>query len=97
MAQAFQQLPLNKLITSDANVRRTCRLNGVSELASSIKAHGLLQNFTVRRVTKGKSKTVLFEVIAGGRRLTALKSLVKASSSEKTAVFPATYYSEMEH
>lgn len=83
MSQAIQNIPLNKLINSDANVRRTNRMNGVAELASSITAHGLLQNLTVRRVTKGKDKTVLFEVIAGGRRLAALKSLVKAKQMKK--------------
>jgi ParB family chromosome partitioning protein len=78
MTQALQLLLLNKLITSDANVQRTGRMNGVSESASSINAHGLLQNLTVRHVTKSKNKTVLFEVVAGGRCLAALKSLVKA-------------------
>jgi len=85
MTQAIQQIPLTKLIASDANVRRTGRTNGVRELAASIKAHGLLQNLTVRKVTKGKTKAVLFEVIAGGRRLSALKSLVKQKAIRKDA------------
>jgi ParB-like chromosome segregation protein Spo0J len=51
MTQALQQIPLTKLIVSDANVRRTGRMNGVGELAASIKAHGLLQNLTVRLLT----------------------------------------------
>jgi ParB family transcriptional regulator, chromosome partitioning protein len=83
MTQAIQHIQLNKLIPSDANVRHTGRMNGVSELASSIKAHGLLQNLTVRRITKGKNKAVFYEVVAGGRRLAALKSLVKAKHLKK--------------
>ena len=58
MRQAIQQIQLSKLIPSDANVRHTGRMNGVGELAASIKAHGLLQNLTVRRVTKGKKQEV---------------------------------------
>lgn len=83
MSQPLQQISLAKLIPSDANVRRTGRMNGVAELAASIKAHGLLQNLTVRRVFRGKDKTVLFEVVAGGRRLAALKALVKAKHLKK--------------
>jgi ParB family transcriptional regulator, chromosome partitioning protein len=88
MTQAIQQLQLNKLIPSDANVRHTGRTNGIGELAASIKAHGLLQNLTVRRITKGRSKTVLYEVVAGGRRLAALKSLVKAKHLKKDSRIP---------
>lgn len=83
MTLAIQQIPLSKLIPSDLNVRRTNRDAGVKELAASIEAHGLIQNLTVRKVLKGKSKAVLFEVVAGGRRLAALKSLVKKKAIKK--------------
>lgn len=88
MSLAIQQIPLSKLIPSNLNVRRTNRDAGVKELAASIEAHGLIQNLTVRKVVKGKSKAVLFEVVAGGRRLAALKSLVKKKAIRKDDRFP---------
>lgn len=88
MTLAIQQIPLSKLIPSDLNVRRTNRDAGVRELAASIEAHGLIQNLTVRKVTKGRSKAVLFEVVAGGRRLAALKSLVKKKAVRKDDRIP---------
>jgi ParB family chromosome partitioning protein len=66
----IQMIPLNKLIPSPANVRKTGSGAGIEELAASIAAHGLLQNLQVRPAPKGK-----FEVVAGGRRLAALKRL----------------------
>jgi ParB family chromosome partitioning protein len=66
----IQMIPLNKLILSPANVRKTGGGAGIEELAASIAAHGLLQNLQVRPAAKGK-----FEVVAGGRRLAALKRL----------------------
>lgn len=69
-------IPLNQLVPSAANVRRTSPNVRVEELAASIAAHGLLQNLTVRQATNGK-KAARYEVIAGGRRLAALKLLAK--------------------
>jgi len=66
----IQMIPLNKLIPSPANVRKTGTGIGIDELAASIAAHGLLQNLQVRPGPKGR-----FEVVAGGRRLAALKLL----------------------
>lgn len=54
--------PLNKLVPSPANARKTDALTGIEELAASIKAHGLLQNLQVRATTGGK-----FEVVASPR------------------------------
>ena len=68
----IQMIPLNKLIPSPANVRKTGSGSGIDELAASIKAVGLLQNLAVRPAAKGK-----YEVVAGGRRLAALKLLAK--------------------
>jgi ParB family chromosome partitioning protein len=75
----IQMIPLNKLVPSPANVRKTGALIGIEELAASIAAHGLLQNLQVRPGDKGK-----FEVVAGGRRLAALKRLVKGRVIGKT-------------
>ena len=41
-------IPLNDLVPSAANVRRTTPNVRIEELAASIAAHGLLQNLTVR-------------------------------------------------
>lgn len=70
-------IPLSKLVASAANVRKTHVNASIDELAASIEHHGLLQNLTVRP-TKSKKKE--YEVIAGGRRLAALKLLAKRKS-----------------
>lgn len=88
MTYAIQEIPLTKLIASSANVRRTGRTANIGELAASIEAHGLLQNLTVRPVMNGKKKPDAFEVIAGGRRLAALKSLAKRKALPANAVIP---------
>lgn len=76
----IQMIPLNRLVPSSANVRKTGRAVGIEELAASIKAHGLLQNLQVRPASKDR-----FEVVAGGRRLAALKLLAKQKQLAKDA------------
>jgi ParB family chromosome partitioning protein len=79
-------IPLNKLSASDHNVRRTGRTLGLDALAASIAAHGLLQNLTVIPVRARNGKeTGKYQVIAGGRRLAALKALAEASTIAKDA------------
>ena len=73
-------IPLNQLVPSLANVRKIGADTGIEELAASIDAHGLLQNLQVQDSAKGK-----FEVVAGGRRLKALKLLVKRKKMAKNA------------
>jgi len=75
---SITMIPLSKLIPSTANVRKTGATAGIAELAASIKAHGLLQNLQVRAAEGGK-----FEVVAGRRRLAALKSLARNKDIEK--------------
>lgn len=65
-------IPLNKLTVWNGNVRKTGVSDGIEELAASIAAHGLLQAPIVRRVKGGK-----FAVVAGQRRLLALKLLAE--------------------
>jgi ParB family chromosome partitioning protein len=89
----IQNLPLNKLTTSSRNVRRTNPAEGVEELAASILAHGLLQNLTVIPAAKAKAKGN-FEVIAGGRRLAALKLLAKEMKLDKNAPIPCAVLAE---
>jgi ParB family chromosome partitioning protein len=76
-------IPLSKLIPSAANVRKTGATTGIIELAASIKAHGLLQNLQVRSAEGGK-----FEVVAGRRRLAALKRLARNKDIEKLVEIP---------
>ncbi len=76
-------IPLTKLVESDDNVRRDNRKGAISELAASIRSVGLLQGLVVRAADKGKHA-----VIAGGRRLRALKMLAKAGDIEKNAPIP---------
>lgn len=79
----IQTIPLNKLVHSKANVRKTGADEGIGELAASIAAVGLRQNLNVRGADKGR-----FEVVAGGRRLRALKTLVKEGLLAKDAGIP---------
>ena len=72
---SIQQIPLNRLTTSPLNVRKKDRKVDIDALAASILAHGLLQNLNV--VASNDDK---FEVVAGGRRLAALKALVKVGA-----------------
>jgi ParB family chromosome partitioning protein len=75
MSNTLVQIPLNKLSASPLNVRKKDRKADIDALAASILAHGLLQNLNV--VLKEEDR---YEVVAGGRRLAALKALVKAGA-----------------
>jgi ParB family transcriptional regulator, chromosome partitioning protein len=74
----IQRIPLNKLVESEDNVRRTERKRGIEALAASIAAHGLLQNLTVTARDAGK-----YAVVAGARRHAALKLLVRQGARAK--------------
>ncbi len=64
-------IPLTKLTLSPRNARKTGGRD-VSDLAANIAAQGLLQNLIV---TAGHGESDAYEVIAGGRRLSALQLL----------------------
>ncbi|BCH05685.1 chromosome partitioning protein ParB (plasmid) [Mesorhizobium sp. 131-2-5] len=66
-------IPLGKLVPSKGNVRRVNSEAGRAELAASIEAHGLIHNLVTRKAAKGAK----FEVVAGGRRLGALRLLME--------------------
>jgi ParB family transcriptional regulator, chromosome partitioning protein len=74
----IQMIPLNQLVPSPSNVRKTGAKNGVEALAANIAALGLLQNLQVRPTEAEK-----FEVVAGSRRLAALKILAKQKAVAK--------------
>lgn len=66
----YQLIEIKKLDRSPSNVRKTDSHAALEELKASILAHGLMQNLVVVPAKKGK-----FQVIAGGRRLEALRQL----------------------
>ncbi|HZI72894.1 MAG TPA: ParB N-terminal domain-containing protein, partial [Gemmatimonadales bacterium] len=84
-----RDIPLNKLVLSQANVRRIKASVSVDELAEDIARRGLLQSLSVRPVRDGHGQeTGTFEVPAGGRRFQALQLLVKQKWLAKTAPVP---------
>ena len=66
-------IPLTKLSVASENVRRTDKKGGIEGLAESIAAEDLLQNLVVFQTEAGR-----YRVVAGGRRLAALKLLARA-------------------
>jgi len=81
-------IPLNKLVRSEHNVRKTGG-ESIEDLAASILAHGLLHNLTVveQRNHKGSSSGK-YEVVAGGRRYAALQRLAKEKKLPKSFGVP---------
>ncbi|MGP6112215.1 ParB/RepB/Spo0J family partition protein [Pseudomonas aeruginosa] len=71
-AQNLILVPLLQLRPSRRNVRKTAG-QSIDALAASIARVGLLQNLTVILASDGEH----YEVVAGGRRLAALKLLAK--------------------
>lgn len=89
VTEVVRSIPLSKLTPSEANVRRTNTDVELGELTASIKAHGLLQNLTVKAVRRENGKlTGTFEVIAGGRRLLALRQLADENHVEQDYPVP---------
>jgi ParB family chromosome partitioning protein len=97
MAKAFQKItlsasrdiPFNKLVLSQSNVRRLKSGVLIEELADDIARRTLLQSLSVRPVLGADgAETGMFEVPAGGRRYRALELLVKQKRLAKTAPVP---------
>ena len=73
-----RDIPFDKLVLSQANVRRIKAGVSVEELAEDIARRGLLQSLNVRPVVDADGvETGTFEIPAGGRRFQALSLLVK--------------------
>jgi ParB family chromosome partitioning protein len=97
MAKAVQKItlsrsrdiPFNKLVLSQSNVRRVKAGVSIEQLAESIAQRTLLQSLNVRAVLDGEgNETGMFEVPAGGRRYRALELLVKQKRLAKTQPVP---------
>jgi ParB family chromosome partitioning protein len=97
MAKAVQKIklspsrdiPFNKLVLAQSNVRRTKAGISVEDLAEDIGRRGLLQSLNVRPILDADGQeTDMWEVPAGGRRYRALELLVKQKRLAKTAPIP---------
>ncbi|UCI09483.1 ParB/RepB/Spo0J family partition protein [Mesorhizobium sp. B1-1-8] len=86
---ASRDIPFNKLVLSQSNVRRIKRGETIEDLAGSIARRGLLQSLNVRPVLDAEgNETGIFEVPAGGRRYRALELLVRQKRMAKTEPVP---------
>jgi ParB family chromosome partitioning protein len=86
---ASRDIPFNKLVLSQSNVRRIKAGVSIEELAEDIARRTLLQSITVRPVLDADgSETGMFEIPAGGRRYRALELLVKQKRLARTAPIP---------
>jgi ParB family chromosome partitioning protein len=84
-----RDIPFNKLVLSQSNVRRVRAGVSVEELAESIARRGLIQSLHIRPVLDAEGvETGMFEVPAGGRRFRALELLVKQKRLAKIAPVP---------
>jgi ParB family chromosome partitioning protein len=97
MAKAVQKItlspscdiPFNKLVLSQSNVRRMKAGISIEDLAEDIARRTLLQSLNVRPILDAdEQETGMFEVPAGGRRYQALALLVKQKRLAKTAPVP---------
>ncbi|EJC71751.1 LOW QUALITY PROTEIN: putative transcriptional regulator [Rhizobium leguminosarum bv. trifolii WSM2012] len=97
MAQAIEKItlsvgrdiPFNKLVLSEQNVRRTKAGVSIEDLADDIARRGLLTSLNVRAEVDGEGKeTGFFRIPAGGRRYRALELLVSRKRLAKTAGIP---------
>ncbi|MGA7808777.1 ParB/RepB/Spo0J family partition protein [Bradyrhizobium sp.] len=84
-----RDIPFNKLVLSQSNVRRVKAGISIEQLAESIAQRTLLQSLSVRAVVDAEgNETGMFEVPAGGRRYRALELLVKQKRMAKTQPVP---------
>lgn len=84
-----RDIPFNKLVLSQSNVRRVKAGVSVDELAESIARRGLIQSLHVRPVLDADGvETGMFEVPAGGRRYRALELLAKQKRLARTTPVP---------
>ncbi|WP_372089406.1 ParB/RepB/Spo0J family partition protein [Tistrella mobilis] len=86
---ASRDIPFNKLVLSQSNVRRVKAGVSIEELAEDIARRGLLQSLNVRPVVDSDgSETGMFEIPAGGRRYRALELLARKKRLARTTPVP---------
>ena len=92
---ASRDIPFNKLVLSQSNVRKVKAGVSIEELAEDIARRTLLSSITVRPVLDDDgAETGMFEIPAGGRRYRALELLVKQRRLNKTAPVPCIVRTE---
>lgn len=86
---ASRDIPFDKLVLSQSNVRRIKAGVSIEELAEDIARRTLLQSLTVRPVVdEAGQDTGMYEIPAGGRRYRALEFLVRQKRLAKDAPIP---------
>lgn len=86
---ASRDIPFNKLMLSQSNVRHVKAGVSIEELAEDIARRTLLSSITVRPVLdENDAETGMYTIPAGGRRFRALELLVKQKRMNKTALVP---------
>ncbi|MBX9841310.1 MAG: chromosome partitioning protein ParB [Xanthobacteraceae bacterium] len=85
-----RDIPFNKLVLSESNVRRTRPEAELDELTHDIdRREDLVQGLNVRAILDADgNETGVFEVPAGGRRYRAVERLVKAKRFPKDGLVP---------
>jgi ParB family chromosome partitioning protein len=90
-----RDIPFNRLLLSQANVRRIKAGVSIEELAEDIARRTLVQSLTVRPVLDESGvETGMFEIPAGGRRYRALELLVKQKRLTRTTPIPCIVRTE---
>ena len=75
---AIRDIPLCRLALAPENVRKTPPDEAAdTQLIASIKSHGLLENLVARADDPAEDGAERYAVVAGGRRLAALKALAE--------------------
>ncbi|MER9558176.1 ParB/RepB/Spo0J family partition protein [Mesorhizobium sp. M0323] len=86
---AAENIPYDKLMLSQKNVRRIKDRVSIEQLAEDIGRRKLIQSLNVRPVLDGEGEeTGTFEVPAGGRRYLALGILIKQKRLAKNELIP---------
>lgn len=92
---ASRDIPFDRLVLSQSNVRRIKAGVSIEELADDIARRTLLQSLTVRPVLDDRgAETGMFEIPAGGRRYRALELLVQRKQLARTAPVPCVVRTE---
>ena len=74
----IREIPLSCLALAPENVRKTSPDEAAdAQLIASIKSHGLLENLVARADDPAEDGAERYAVVAGGRRLAALKALAE--------------------
>ena len=84
-----RDIPFDKLVLSQSNVRHVKAGVSIEELAEDIARRGLLMGLSVRAVVDASgAETGMFEIPAGGRRYRALALLAKQKRLARNAPVP---------